>query len=76
MPQVNFAQNPEEFGIGRVWLTASKTRSGAYHTTLRSEDGTYKCSCEGWRYHRKCKHVTFLMEELGDDESDDFQVSL
>lgn len=75
MPQVNFTR-PTEFGYGQVWITGSKSRPGVYHTTLREDNGTWKCSCEGQRYNKSCRHVNELQEQYGDVDTDDVQVNL
>lgn len=64
-------------GEGRVWLTASASRIDKFHITIAKEDGSFDCTCEGWRTHKKCWHVTELFEDgYGTDGPTDFQVSL
>jgi hypothetical protein len=74
MPEVR-STDPEEFGTGRVWLTASKSRPNVRHVTMFTEDEQWLCTCEGMRYHSNCRHVDELKELIGIDD-DDFEVSL
>lgn len=76
MPEV-ISLEPQEFGHGRVFLSGSKTSPGTVYTTVASDDGKFNCTCPGWTYRYKCRHVDFvrdLMDIDGDD--DDIQVSL
>lgn len=66
---------PTELGYGRVWITASKSRQGVYHTTLRKDDATWSCTCEGQKFQKKCRHVDDLREQI-DGEVEDFEVNL
>lgn len=75
MPQINMTQ-PTEFGYGRVWITGSKSRPGVYHTTLRQDDGTWKCTCEGQRYNKNCRHVNELQEQYDEEATTEFEVNL
>lgn len=77
MPEV-ISTDPEFFGEGKIFLTGSKTSPGKVYITLYSTEGKWNCTCPGWTYRYKCRHVTEVGELLNiDDEgSDDFQVSL
>ena len=42
----------------------SKSRPGKFNTYLVKFDGTYSCSCLGYTYHRRCKHITKVSESF------------
>lgn len=59
-------------GEGKVWMTPSSSRLGLFHITVLSDLDVPSCTCEGWRSHKKCWHVTAILPE----PTEDFQVSL
>lgn len=42
----------------------SSSSSRIYTVAQRKSDGTWGCSCPGWKSHRKCKHLTAMMPHL------------
>jgi len=79
MPEV-ISEEPQELGSGRVWVSGSKTRPGHIHATLQIEGrDEWACTCEGFIYRNKCKHITYLRELMEDDDGfpdEEFQVIL
>lgn len=74
---VNREVTMQYHGSGHVFLTPSSTRLDLVHYTVISDIGEANCTCEGWRSHKKCWHVTAGLERSGiDEEPTDFQVSL
>lgn len=42
----------------------SRTSDSLYVIAQQRTDGTWGCSCPGWRHHRKCKHLTDVLGRL------------
>lgn len=42
----------------------SETSSRRYVIAQRKSDGSFGCSCMGWKSHRKCKHLTAVLPAL------------
>ena len=40
----------------------SKSRPGKFNTYMVKFDGIYSCTCLGYTYRRKCKHITKISE--------------
>lgn len=76
MPEV-VPETPQLLGTGHVFRSGSKSRPGVVHiTVIPIEAGKLPdCTCEGWRYHKKCKHVTYCLAQVGEPE-EEVQVSL
>lgn len=45
-----------------VYRVPSGSRPGHYHYTIVPEDGEIVCTCEGYMYRSKCKHVNRAQE--------------
>jgi hypothetical protein len=53
MPTYNVADEPSEAG---VYTFASKSRPGLVHTVVVDTNGV-RCTCEGWKYRKHCRHI-------------------
>ncbi len=42
----------------------SETSTRLYTVAQRKSDGSWGCSCPGWKRHRTCKHLTAMMPSL------------
>lgn len=42
----------------------SETSSRLYTVAQRKSDGSWGCSCPGWKSHRTCKHLNHLLPQL------------
>jgi hypothetical protein len=42
----------------------SLSSSSLYTIAQRRSDHTWGCSCPGWRNHRRCKHLTDVLQRL------------
>ena len=42
----------------------SKSRPGKFNTYLVKFDGNYSCSCLGYTYRRKCKHIKQISDSF------------
>ena len=57
-----------------VRISADHYRIDSFTYTLhaydlrRNEHGAWECSCQGFHYNRRCKHVRTLMAHLGERE--------
>jgi hypothetical protein len=40
-----------------------KSDSGSTYTVTKRDNGNYTCNCVGFKFHRKCKHITRIMNE-------------
>jgi hypothetical protein len=71
LPKVNFRPTMELMParIMMVYKTASKSRAGVFHYTMRYVNDygviTFECSCEGQQSAGHCWHVDKLREEHG-----------
>jgi len=44
--------------VRAVYKFPSQSREGLYHYVFVFGDGRgVQCSCEGWQYHRNCRHI-------------------
>lgn len=52
----------------RDWTNRFEIRSSSssrlYTVAQRKSDGTWGCSCPGWKTRRSCKHLTSMMPAL------------
>lgn len=46
----------------------------AYTTTVFGATGPADCTCPGWKYHQKCKHVDAVRAEICDWDSEHDEV--
>ncbi len=42
----------------------SETSSNLYTVAQKKSDGSWGCSCPGWKRHRNCKHLKTMMPAL------------
>ena len=42
----------------------SKSRPGKFNTYLVKFDGTYSCTCLGYTYRRKCRHIKQISDSF------------
>lgn len=42
----------------------SSSSSRVYTVAQRRTDGTWGCSCPGWKHYRHCKHLTDILGRL------------
>ena len=48
---------PKLLPQGRVWRTPSSTRPGLYHYTFELCGMDTFCTCEGFSFNEKCRHM-------------------
>lgn len=58
---IKFDQKPET-SDRRFIVTSSKTGE-KYEVTQNGRTKNWSCTCVGFQFHRKCRHVTRLMEQ-------------
>ena len=49
----------------RAWKVESASREGVEHTVAIGADGTITCTCDGFKYRKRCWHTKMLREHLG-----------
>lgn len=54
----------------------SSSRPGLKHYTYHMADGKFKCTCEGFSFRGHCKHVDQIQNALGEEDGEDFDVSM
>jgi hypothetical protein len=69
MPEIK-NESPQEIGEGRVFITYSRSRPEKFHVTILSESEDFLCTCEGYMYNGRCRHVTEIKEMLAEAEGD------
>lgn len=42
----------------------SRTSNSLYTIAQQRADGVWGCSCPGWTHHRRCKHLTDVLQRL------------
>lgn len=42
----------------------SESSSRLYTVAQRKSDGSWGCSCPGWKSHRNCKHLSTMLPSL------------
>jgi hypothetical protein len=43
-------------------LVASHSAPGDFHTVEQDEDGHWSCSCRGWEFRKRCRHLDAVRE--------------
>lgn len=51
---------PEYLGLAGVWRFPSESNPGTWHTTYALLSGEIHCSCPGYTYRERCRHVEYL----------------
>ena len=44
-----------------------KSSSGSTYTVVKLDNGEYTCTCIGFKYHRKCKHIRQVKNQFRKD---------
>ena len=45
----------------KIWKI--KSSSGSTYTVTKRDNGNYTCTCAGFKFHRKCKHIAGVIDE-------------
>lgn len=53
---------PKLLPQGRIWRTASSSRIGVYHYTFELVGMDTWCTCEGFQFNEKCRHIDEIYE--------------
>jgi hypothetical protein len=53
---------PKYKGNGHVWETPSSSREGVMHYTMFLQGIDPICTCEGYQYNQKCRHIDDVMQ--------------
>lgn len=63
--QIGSVLLPDNDGWVNRFQINSTSSSARYTIAQRRSDGVWGCSCQGWRTHRRCKHVRDVLQRLG-----------
>lgn len=53
----------KEFELDLPGIPVKGSKGDVYYVT--EEDGNYKCTCVGFKYHGTCKHIEKVINERG-----------
>jgi hypothetical protein len=62
--QIGSSLMPDNAQWTNRFTVRSQSSSSLYTVAQRRTDGTWGCSCPGWRHHRRCKHLTDILRRL------------
>ncbi len=64
----------ELYSNARVFRTPSGTRQGKFHFTICNDLGDVMCTCEGYQYRGKCKHIDTANKMMANILGPDYSV--
>ncbi len=62
--QIGSSVMPDNAGWVNRFSVQSDSSDRVYTVAQRRTDGTWGCSCPGWRHHRNCKHESRILARL------------
>jgi hypothetical protein len=62
--QIGSALMPDNAQWTNRFVVRSHTSDALYNVAQRRSDGSWGCSCPGWRHHRTCKHLHDILGRL------------
>lgn len=56
-----------ELAVEKIRDDFFKVKSGENEYYVTKIDGEYACTCKGWWYHNKCKHIEMVKRVLNEN---------